>query len=411
MFDENIDSDIAVEGDETSQVTDHNGKQLPGWFIKRLRNCEMNGSFLQNAIVNHRVILNCQVEILRETSSYAVSRKLRSFIYKIILSSQTNDVPGKTYQDICVVEYDRQGKETKKFLVKPVDSLLALVPEIPLLEEIPDLSRIERRNMLYAAFDVDESCFDETFQESTQLLLLVLSMWVKFAQPKVTESHLSALIISVIALHMKELEWLNMKKSLGYKPYEPDLYIDIVNACSTLPSKKAEFFKKHIEKHFSRPEHSAKIPRDNKVVHGFAQFQTCFLYTMYLNQVLLKPVCMPSPSMILNCTFVYNLCRDLEGRLHSELFCADILGRGSSLHTLFLSWKQKVIELCNDNCFEATGLGVKKKNKSKGKKTAKVDREERKETLINSEKMEDETVTLNCDVSNKFSLLDLSDSF
>ncbi|XP_045192281.2 protein asteroid homolog 1-like [Mercenaria mercenaria] len=394
-----------------SELTDYNGRKLPAWFVKRLRNCELNGSFLQNVSINHRVILNCQVEILRETSSYACSRRLRSFIYGIVLSPLKSDDTEKMNRDSSIVEYDRQGKDTKKFHVSPENSV-SNVLEIPTLEKMPSLSKVERQKLLHAACNVSPVCLDDKVDEASQSFIFVLSTWVKFAQPKVTESHLSALIIGVIALHMKELDWLDMKKALGFKPYEPELFPDIVKACRAMPERKAEFFKKHTEKHFSRPEHSAKIPRDNKVVHGFAQFQTCFLDTHYLNQVLLNPVCMPSPSMILNCTFSYNLCRDLESRLHEELYCADILGRGSSLHTLFLSWKQAVIDLCKESCFEDSGAGIKKKNKSKSKvkKTVKDRGVEKKDECIVSDGEECEMVKLNCDVSNKFSLLHLGDS-
>ena len=401
-------NEVCPADSDTSELYDFKGSKLPDWFVKRLRNCEMNGSFLQNVVINRRVILNCQVEILRETSSYAASRKLRSYLYKIILSSQADNAGEEPSQDVAVVEYDRQGKNTKKFHVEPLNILPDEVAEMPAMEKIPSMSRLERRNILFASFDMGVSCYEDSMKESTHLLLLVLSMWVKCAQPKVTESHLSALIIGVFALHLKELEWLKMKKSLGFKPYKPELYQDIVDAFTALSDKRAEFFKKHLEKYFSRPAHSVKIPRDNKIVHGYAQFQACFLDTLYLNQVLLKPVCIPSPSMILNCTVVYNLCRDLEGRLHSELFCADLLGRGSPLHDIFLSWKQKVIELCKENCFE-TETGAKKKNKSRVRKKAQSEGMESKDTIIDSESSENEMLTLNCDISNKFSLLDCGD--
>lgn len=414
------DRSVALEVSEVtelrlSELSDYYDRKLPQWFVRQLRSCEMNGSFLQNACVNHRVIFNCQIEMLRETSSYACSRNLRSFIYGIILSPLNQEESEKESRDNSVVEYDRHGKGTKKFYVQPLNELTG-VTEIPGLWKIPSLSEIDRKKLLYASFGINLESLDENLDEGSKLLILVLSFWVKNAQPKVTESHLSALLICIMALHMKELEWLNMKKSLGFTPFEPNMYRDVVQACSSMSEKRIEIFKKYTDKHFSRPEHSAKIPRDNKVVHGYAQFQACYLDTNYLNQVLLSPVCIPSPSEVLNCTFMYNLCRDLESRAHPDLHCADILSRGSPLHSLFLSWKQLVINLCKENSFECARQegsleGGKKKGKSKNKsKKAKKDKNSEQKTEWSSSEIEDaESVTLNCDVSNKFSLLDLHD--
>lgn len=412
---ENVYSEcIETVESKISDLTDYYDRNLPQWFIRKLRSCEMNGSFLQNVCVNHRVVFNCQVEMLREISSYTCSRNLRSVIYGIVLNPLKCDASDKPSQNNNVVEFDRKGKNTKKFFVQPVDTLPG-VSELPTLQTVPSLSEGDRRNILYAAFGVTSESLEKNVDEASQLFTLVLRLWINNAEPKVSESHLSALLICVIALHLKQLDWLAMKKASGLTPFEPKMYPDIVKACTEMGKERIEAFKRYTEKHFKRPELSSKIPRDNKVVHGYAQFQACFLDTRYFNQVLMNPICIPSPSMILNCTFVYNLCRDLEGRPCPERFCADILGKDSPLHSLFLSWKQSVISLCRDTSFDGgkrkmEGLKKKSKSRTKAKKSKKEECSEQKNDWSLSEEEVGETMTLNCDVSNKFSLLGLQDS-
>lgn len=402
-------------------LRDYYDNKLPFWFGAKLRSCEINGSFLQNASVVHRIMFNCQIEILREPSTYACSRDIRACIYGIIFG--TADLSNELNRHNCVEEYDRYGINTKKFYVKPVRSL----PNISHFPSIGDISSLlveDRKNILYAALGMPLSnVMPEYLQDdSSAVLALTMNVWIRNAQPKVSENHLNSLIMCIIILHIKALDWVNMKKSQGLIPLVPDLYSDIVTAYESMEEDKVTFLMKRMEKYFVRPDQSKKNPRQNKIIHGFSQYQCCYVDTLYLNQVLKLPVCIPSPSVILNNTFVYNLCCDLDIRPHADLYLADMLTRGSTLLKVFTGLKNVVVSLCNNDKFEfdkqikVIGQGqskVKSKNKPKGKKKKAAEVATEQSDNDNSKSDDSSEVKpisfANCDVSNKFALLDLSD--
>jgi len=403
-------------------MLDFDENALPLWFVERLRNCSINGLFLQNVAVNHRVIFNCQVENIRETSTFAISRDIRSVIYGIVTNMDTKADSFKDSRKNCVEEYDRIIKDTKKVYVRPKKrlSFRDTVYNVPSLDSLTGIGKNERKELLFSVLGLS-SCEDNDKMDDAGLMFTgILAYWIKHAQPKVTESHLSAVLLCMIWLHVRATQWLDSKRSFGSDPVTPKFFKNIVCAIEETSEKAIENFLKHMEKNRTKPDHSSKNPHEIKVIHGFAHFQVCYLDAVLLNQVLLSPVTFPSPSVILNCMFVYNLCKDLETRSKPESYIEEILTRQSPLLTLFASWKDWVISLCTTNATDSFDEEKKaksvrsKKKKAKSGKAKKMKQASEKEDKCGENTCEEDGECLpdlpdDYDVNNRFALLGLGD--
>ena len=390
-------------------ISDYHGNQLPYWFTERLRKCEIH-SLVQNIAVLHRIILLCQVEMLSEISTFRCSERLRKVTYGMILQSGSSTETEGSH-DNCVEEYDRDQKNTKKMYIAPAES----IPQfgtLPPLADIPELSVDDRQLLLLSALSLSKedyaTCKESGLQSDLILLIGVLSYWINNANPQVTTAHLDSLIVSLVILHVKVLEWIEQRKLLGLEFLEPNLYPQITETFYKSNDKQIQRLGKNLEKYFVKPNHSAKNPRDNAVVHGFSQFQACMQDTIHLNQLLLCPFSPPQPSLIINSTFMYNLCREMQVRPSPALFLTVMLDKNSPLCQLFDLLKKQVLHLCNDSCFlEKLQRKKKKKNQPKQKEESVEDEE-----FIPADKEEKKAkleIQANCSVNNRFAMLDLSD--
>ena len=626
-------------------VCDYFGNKLPNWVLQRLRMHEVH-PMLQNIAVLHRVFLLCQVEILKEISTYRCSEFLRHVTYGIIFQPDLI-ADTKDNRRNCVQEYDREGKNTKKFYVRPAESI-PCYGKLPSLGDVPQMSVEDQQYLLLCSLGVSiedrslpckgrsecrseslhDSCKDsdlhselesckesvvqadlksckelgvqsdlkswkelgvqsdlvsckdsdvqsdlktckesgvqsdlktckelgvqtdlksckesgvqsdlksckesgvqsdqksckdsdvqsdlescnesgvqsdlesckelgvqsdlESYKESgvqsdlksckesgvqsdlesckesglqtdqksckdsvvqsdlklckdsglqsdlsskdldldSDILLLVgtTSFWINNANPQVTAAHLDSLIVSLIVIHVKVLKWIDQRKLLGFDFQKPRLYCHITEAFHKSSDKQIQKLEKNLEKYFVKPNHSHKNPRDNAVVHGFAQLQACMQDVIRLNQLLLCPFAPINPSFIINSTFMYNLCREIDVRLEPDLFIVDMLGKKSPLCLLFLKLKERVLSLCKDDCFHEKSCQKKKKNNAIKKEKTKVKKDTLPKETKATEKTDEETAAntatekkekkaklktkINCSVTNRFAMLDISD--
>lgn len=398
-------------------VTDYQDNQLPTWFVEKLRKCEIHPN-VQNATILHRVILPCQVEIISDPSSYQCSRAIRELIYGILFQSDAH-TSDTLSQDNCVVEYDRDQKNTKKVYVAPAEAV-AHGNSLPTLTSLVDLTVQERQLLLLSVLGLSKenftSCKDSSFDDDTVLMIAILSYWINHAMPKILSAHLDSFILGMIVIQMKVLKWIEEKKLIGLEYVEPKLYKQIAQAFFDSSDKQIERLDRNIEKYFEKPHHSSKHPANFKIVHGFSQLQACLRDIINLNQLLLCPFTQINPSLILNCTLLYNLCSEIDVRSNPELFVSEMLDRGSPLCQTFLTVRKHVLLFCNSACFvEVAGEKVckTKKKKSKSKQTVIKQRQavvqNEGTTEEKAEREKKLKLVTNCSVNNRFSMLDLDD--
>ena len=398
------------------ELLDFNEKPLPQWFVENLRSCNTAGTLLQNISVNRRAILNCQIENLREVSTYACSRNIRSVIYGTVIGDEDTDVSLRPSRKNCIEEYDRHQKNTKKFYVLPLRSLQydSRSIKVPSVHNMPEMSVEDRKLVLLASLGLTPKIISECTDNAFLVLIGVFSCWIKNADPKITENHLNAMIIGLFTLHVRTVRWLKLKptQETSLEKIGPDLLTRVTEAIESQDDSKVDKFLKHIEKHFVKPDKSSRSTRESEVIHGFSQFQACYMDTLYLNQVLMSPVNMPNPAVILYCTFFYNVCRDFDTRPKPDFYAAEILSPDSPMHRLFTSWKETVISLCKSSIsgnflYKTDRVKTNSKKKSKTKKQKK----EKVESPVpdDSDRSDSESSGGYCDINNKFAMLGMGD--
>lgn len=122
------------------------------------------------------------------------------------------------------------------------------------------------------------------------------------------------------------------------KESECELLHDSTNAktpeqiLSNLSNEELHSFKCKTERRFLTPDKIYTIQN----VHGFTQFQSCFLFGNYLNQLLGCPVPCINPKWVFNGTFLHNMYTKLEK--YSEI------GQDKKLKKFFESDKYHQLE-------------------------------------------------------------------
>ena len=103
---------------------------------------------------------------------------------------------------------------------------------------------------------------------------------------------------------------------------------------------------------------------DASILHGFAEWQTCFSAGRNLNELLLLPFSLPSPAQIYNGTFVNNMCVAFRTKPN---FTQEILGHSTKLVSLFECLQNHVLR----HLPEGTLASKKRKRVNKGRKAPK----------------------------------------
>ncbi|XP_052767012.1 protein asteroid homolog 1-like [Mya arenaria] len=338
FFDANTDDESRPDrGTLIDYVTKH---PLPAWFSEMLRTCEM-ATFLQNVAVNHRVIFNCQIEHLANPSTYECSQHIRSVLYGLITQFKrpkytryerktflTNDI-----RKFCIEENDRLENEMMKVRIRPT------------FRNVPGITGEENQKFIFGTLGLNSELVDSlTADPCTKFLIGVLRFWWTHADPKITENYLSSAVIGFISLHSHFFQDMKCSPDVGKTVKLPCLVPSIVKAIEGQGKTRMNQFASEIKKHKDKSTDQAS--RDNEeitIIHGFSQLQTCYLSALYLNQALMSPVDLPSPGVLFNFTFMFNVCKSLETLQNNDF--SDMFPLESPLHDLFKSWKTAVTEL------------------------------------------------------------------
>ncbi|XP_064640291.1 protein asteroid homolog 1-like [Lineus longissimus] len=411
-----------------SDVKSYNGIDLPVWFLREFRLGNLSSS-LFNVLVLHRVIPLCQVENMEVVNAHQCAYEIRRIIYGILLKKEQaqdnlpveipteTDSLAKATRATHVEEYTRIGKKLTKHCIEPC-YVLPGGNSVPLLQNIPDLSNEIRTSVLFDAFGLKVCDFEE-IPDELRLVLACTVVWLRSSNPKVTKEHLQGLLVSVLKLLVIEpaLQEVsgNLDTELELSSDMYDLRGKIFDACSIEEIKAAKI---RIDKTVRLPHHDSMCA---EVVHGFAQWHACLLSAVHLNQLLLRPVPQPDPARIYNGTVAYAFCKELTLRKDPCLYVSEVLGRRTKLTEIYNNWMQFCLNLVDEDVFYST-VSTRKKGSKKGKKKdskGKVnvvagtsgspsgggDARIKKK----ASKGVQNQVHKSCNLSNKFSMLALSD--
>ena len=340
-------------------------KSIPEWIVSALRRCKMNHK-IQNAIVLHRVIQYCQIELLSERSTYQSSRRIREVMYGLFFPQQTSDLAEeKRPKESGIVEHDRNRKNMKKFCVLPDREINVLSDRWDIYMTPDEGNRKNRLEILFAAVNSTDHTIPEskTFSNTIKLLIFMLAMWFRGADIKVAEGALKSLLTTILYLNARAFLWYKNELDIGTENIpKPCIIDDVEEACN-----QSEI---HVKQFVDSMKKLTRTPsgRDYRKVHGFSQFQAILMDTIQLNQLLACPVPMLCPGFMYSGTTVYSLCADIDYRSKPDLFIGELMALKSPLHELFKVVLQTVINICTEGPLDTKLDQSNKKSKKKKRK-------------------------------------------
>ncbi|ESO90831.1 hypothetical protein LOTGIDRAFT_122662 [Lottia gigantea] len=244
---------------------DYFNQPLPQWFIHSLFQGEIS-PLVQNMAVLHRVFLPCQQEQITQQSSHKLTMFIRQVLYGVLFQGSSkvketkNGRKRKSNRNTQVEEVDRSAKSIGHFYIDPRENLTNH-GRLPSLSEVGSLSENQKCSIMIHTLGVAES-FVSKFSPVDQLLMCVLSYWV--SNSNVSLIQLEAIVLTIIFLKMRCLDQNNeeVKQKLGM----------------------SNLFHNNVQ---SIDEVSDRLPIE--VLHSYAQYQSCLLFTLLLNELLQSP--------------------------------------------------------------------------------------------------------------------------
>lgn len=319
------------EGEESTTVgKTARSNKIPEWYVVNHGKGFLPPR-LMDIITIHKRFLAPQMED-RESpaTSYQCSIKIRAFMYGILLPE---DILKGGWQD--VEEYDYRDSFSTGRFVNP-QRILENYGTPPKLSEIENLSRPDREAMLGKILNIHSlSKFNLT--KDLELVMGIVLFWIKESDPKVTLYHLKSVIICMIMLKVK-LEVLFHHDATGC---ETNL---IETAVLEMTREDLEEANANFLTYYTKLEHSGDNRVDCKLIHGFAQFQTCIMATMHLNFLLLRPFPSPCIPHIFSGTFMYRFCLKLSVQKNPDVFIHKLLLKDSKLDKAYQCLFDAVME-------------------------------------------------------------------
>lgn len=315
-----------------------NGSIIPSWYFRQHRKGNLPPRSI-DIITTHSVFLTPQMEIMDKKksppSSYHCSEKLRAFMYGILLSE---DILGlradlAMEKNLAVEEYDHKDNFKNGRFVSPLQTL-PQYGALPKLSDIEGLPALDKKKILDTILNI-HSFSNYQLTADLELVMGIVLFWIKESKPKVTLNHLKSVIVCMI---MIKVEWiLSHQGATGSN--------DLIEAkVKEMTRKGLERASTNFSSFNAKPEHDKENAVNCRVIHGFAQLQTCIMATMHLNSLLLHPFPSPCIPHIFSGTFLYNFCLELEQHQAPEEFIHELLLKDSKLKEAYLYLLDAVIE-------------------------------------------------------------------
>jgi hypothetical protein len=255
-----------------------------------------------------------QIENHRKPPSFACSKGIRRVIYEILVGQNPQG-------ERRIKEHHRASHNVS--YVNPLTSLPHF-PTLPHISEIETLDTPTRKSLLFEVFGDMVEILPEEMDETSRIIILMLSLWKRNSEASVDQ--LKAFVISIFTMQIctandpNEIEVLSVREATQIETFVE--------------------FRTNMEKHFE--EHMNK--NDVDVLHKNAQFQAIYKEMQFLNQLLLKPVCLPDPERFLQSTLICNvyLRMTMDRDPLKSFFC----GKKSLLFELFEDWLELIRRLC-----------------------------------------------------------------
>lgn len=432
--DESSDEIIASEGEEEIECHEPNlgsSSTFPNWLKEKFRRGELP-SYVSDIYHLHIYFCQPQVEDFSVSDSHTISFPILNVICGLLFSKELDhETPQRERKFVC---FSRSlGLKHQKVFLQPLSTLPCL-PCFPPLSCLLDISLSVREQVLYNTLGIhveEEIATIKSFEEKWRLFAMALVFWARSTTyPNVTNCHLHAIIIGMIALGVvdkkigrvrsqnKALK-LNAQKSgrtecnsMLTAAVECDAQLEL-DSCNELGDKTGDNYKEMISKvtesdclnlvefllQFHKMDGKLKgSPRlfSPLIVHLFAQLQTCLLQVMTLNSILGYPVPQCQLAETYSGTVAYQAFANLNKRSDVNGFIKAQMINSPSVYLIYKALLDKFL-------FLLPNIPVLlRKGKRKSKRNNK-----RSDSATSDHEVggPDEEPEQNLDINNKFSIL------
>ncbi|CAH1270174.1 ASTE1 [Branchiostoma lanceolatum] len=408
--------DYFASGSLLCRLLTHDGYPLPEWVLQNIRQGAMPTMCL-NALANHRVFLHTQIEDLSKPSANTCSLPIRVAIYNILLSHDESKAlqesptsPKKSSRhtkEFCVQEYDRMGKDLKKTILRP-EYKSTRYGCLPNLAGVSALCKEDRKTLLLEVLGVKVEDISQ-IPPCLQFTIAVLCYWIRHANPKVSHLHLYCLLLCFIRhdilscqdslpteLLPEPIVSTSQQGKKGKHIWTPPK--------SWIPRTVSAFFDK-----FQKGSKTRSF--DLEGVHGFAQFQSCMQYTIYLNKVLCLPFPPPDLAGLFSGIFTHELYKEMKNKADVLGWVMLGLGKTSQVAEEFYRLQTVVRQVVSEECFAARQQSKTARKKQKRRESSAASSSGYGEGSSSSSSVENEDlkgyeasvdVVASCSLENKF---------
>ncbi|CAC5419094.1 unnamed protein product [Mytilus coruscus] len=315
---------------------------IPTWIIDSHRRGTIPG-FVLNTLIHKRIILLSQVEGTHEISSHECSLSIRKVIYALMLGTEQ-----------CVTEHDRQKTSLFEFQRSGVICITGVLSDL----YIPNMSRELKIKILSAALccPVPSNSMCGSLDQA-RIFLMITTFWARVADPPINANFLKSVLICYILFSAQGKEFCGFRIDIRnddflYKRnshtdgrkgangkgleilYSKHLHSDVM--LKDLYSAVTQFAGRYIK------TNREYIPN---IIYTFAQFQSCILYTTYLNQLLNNPLENVNPAFVFNGKFLHDMYYTL--RETNE----DIIGHYLASEKCRFEWFNKMLQFVQENVY------------------------------------------------------------
>ncbi|XP_019761330.2 protein asteroid [Dendroctonus ponderosae] len=298
----------------------NNTSLVTGVFEQNFTKCLYPSSFM-DILTQQTYYCIPQVESRELESPHKVSFNILRAIHKI-LAGGTNGLQSSKQFTIVARSFGSRVKHFKQTTYSV---------SLPSLEEVEKLSLKDRRAVLFRVLNIDsENCPAVLEKFPTEWHIFLISLQYAALNTTIEPSLMYPLVIMFMILNYIDhkigyfrspqayrstykAEMQNYPKNTKHTPVRADR-----NCFHSLLKQDCTVFMKKVIHFFTRNPYEDSQHFDGKLVHKIAEIQSCMLHIKYLNG-LLK---MPYPDLIIhhiiNCSFIYNLTKDVRKRALPE---------------------------------------------------------------------------------------------
>ncbi|XP_078607126.1 single-strand DNA endonuclease ASTE1-like [Branchiostoma floridae x Branchiostoma japonicum] len=362
--------DYFSSGNLLCRLLTHDGYPLPDWVLQNIRQGAMPTMCL-NALANHRVFLHTQIEDLTQPSANTCSLPIRVTIYNILLSHDESQVlqeipksPKKSSRhtkEFCVQEYDRIGKDLKKTFLRP-EYESSTHGCLPNLAVVPTLCEEDRKTLLLDVLGVKVEDVSQS-PPHLQFTSAVVCYWIQHAHPKVSFIHLYCVLLCFIRHDILACQDPLPADVLPEPTVPISQYGKKGKHTWTVPKS---WLPKTVSAFFNKFQKGSKTRAfDMEGVHGFAQFQSCMQYAIYLNKVLCEPFPQPDLPGLFSGIFSHELYKEMKNKADVLSWVMSALGKTSQMAEDFYRSVTVVRQIVPEESFATKQLSKTARKKQK----------------------------------------------